>query len=535
MEEPGLLDQLRGALAGQYDVERVLGHGGMGMVVLARDRALDRPVAIKVISPHLDVSPRHRKRFLQEARIVAKLRHPNIVAVYAGGESGGLLYFVMEYVPGESLRDLLTRDRCCDAGRAEAILRDLADALAYAHGQGVVHRDIKPENVLLDHESGRAMLTDFGVAQALTADGGERLTGPGVVVGSPQYMSPEQAAGERELDGRSDVYALGLVGYEMLAGEPAFAGKSVVSVLSKQLTEPPPPLAPLATGASPAVVAAITRALEKDPEDRWPDASAFARALAGQIPGAPALQAEGAAEQDGGASAQVAAVPPAPKPAAAVETPHPERPTPAPFVGPGRPAPRAGRARRMATWLAGLTAVLLLVAPFAWLASSRPTVASGGAADLRPSVLVVPFEVQSVDSALVPLRAQSVSLLGASLARSGEVDVADSLRSLGLVRAAGLDTVRAIGSADALELARRAGARLVVTGQIRAGPDSLVVVTSTYDVRSGQRVGEAQRTGAVGADLRGLFDELAREILDMTRALRAPSDVAAPDGAQPRE
>jgi hypothetical protein len=533
MEEPGLLDQLRRALAGQYDVERALGHGGMGTVVLARDRALDRPVAIKVISPNLDVALRHRKRFLQEARIVAKLRHPNIVAVYAAGESGGLLYFVMEYVPGESLRDLLNRDRCCDAERAEAILRHLADALAYAHAQGVVHRDIKPENVLLDQESGRAMLTDFGVAQALTADGGERLTGPGVVVGSPQYMSPEQAAGERQLDGRSDIYALGLVGYEMLAGEPAFAGTSVVSVLSKQLTEPPPPLAPLAPGASPAVVAAITRALEKDPEDRWQDASEFARALAGEITVPPPVWPEDAADEDASRNVQTPAAPPARQPA--VETAHPERPTPAPFVGPGRPAPRAGRARRMATWLAGLTAVLLLVAPFAWLASSRSTVASGGATDLRPSVLVLPFEVQSVDSALVPLRAQSVSWLGASLARSGEVDVADSLRSLDLVRAAGLDTVRAIGSADALELGRRAGARLIVTGQIRAGPDSLVVVASTYDVRSGQLVGEAQRTGAVGADLRGLFDELAREILEMTRALRAPSDVAAPDAAQPRE
>src|ERR687885_476015 len=261
MDEAALLNQLREALATQYDVERVLGHGGMGMVVLGRDRALERPVAIKVISPDVAVTARHRQRFLQEARIVAKLRHPNIVAVYAAGEADGLLYFVMEYVPGESLRDLLERDRCCDAGRTAAILRDLADALAFAHARGVVHRDIKPENVLLDQETGRAMLADFGVAQAFASPDEPRLTGPGVVVGAPQYMSPEQAAGARELDGRGDIYALGLLGYEMLAGEPPFAGDTVAAVLTKQLTEPPPPLEPRAPRASSIVVAVIDRAL----------------------------------------------------------------------------------------------------------------------------------------------------------------------------------------------------------------------------------------------------------------------------------
>src|SRR5688572_13092596 len=342
-DEPRLLDKLREALASQYDVERVLGHGGMGMVVLGRDRALDRAVAIKVISPEIDVTPRHRQRFLQEARIVAKLRHPNIVAVYATGDANGLLYFVMEYVPGESLRDLLTRDRCCTAGHAERILRDVADALAYAHGQGVVHRDIKPENVLLDHETGRAMVADFGVAQALAARGEERLTGPGIVVGSPQYMSPEQAAGDSELDGRSDIYALGLVGYEMLSGGPAFAATSVVAVLAKQLTEPPPPLAPLAPDASPALVGTITRAIEKDAEDRWQDASEMARALAGDIPIAPPQQAE---------LPETVTPPTAP---ALGTAPHPERPAPRPFVGAGRPPARAGRARRLATWLANIS------------------------------------------------------------------------------------------------------------------------------------------------------------------------------------
>jgi eukaryotic-like serine/threonine-protein kinase len=463
MEESRLLDQLREALAAHYDVERVLGHGGMGIVVLGRDHALHRPVAIKVISPEIDVTPRHRQRFLQEARIVANLRHPNIVAVYTAGEANGLLYFVMEYVPGESLRDLLARDRCCAPDRAERILRDLAEALAFAHARGVVHRDIKPENVLLDHETGRAMLADFGVAQALTARGEERLTGPGVVVGSPQYMSPEQAAGERELDGRSDIYALGLIGYEMLTGEPAFAGGSVVSVLTKQLTEPPPPLAPRVPDASPTVVAAITHALEKDVDDRWQTALEMARALGGDIPASPAQPAE--PEQP---------APPAAAPFAMAS--HPEQLPARPFVGPGRPPPRAGRARRAATWLAAISAVLLFAAPFSWMA--RPRSASPGDVDQAASVLVAPLDVQSPDSAL--------------------------------------------------GLARRAGARTVVVGQVLRGADSLRVIAGTYDVASGQRVSEAYRSASPGADPRVIFDALTRDILSSP-----PAQIGQPRETRP--
>jgi serine/threonine-protein kinase len=222
---PDLLESLRTALAGQYEVERPLGAGGMGSVFLARDPTLDRHVAIKVISPELAASRPFRERFLQEARTVARLRHPNIVAVYAAGERDGLLYFVMECITGESLRELLDREGRCGGERGTTILRDLANALDYAHAQGVVHRDIKPENVLIERDGGRAMLTDFGVSRALSGND-SRMTGTGFVVGSPRYMSPEQAAGERETDGRGDIYSLGLVGYEMFAGEPAFSGPS---------------------------------------------------------------------------------------------------------------------------------------------------------------------------------------------------------------------------------------------------------------------------------------------------------------------
>ncbi len=190
-----------------------------------------------------------------------------------------MLYFVMEYVPGESLRDRLARGRYDDAA-AVAALRDLARALGAAHAQGIVHRDVKPENVLLDAETGRAMLTDFGVARALDAAGAdERMTGTGFVVGSPRYMSPEQAAGERELDGRSDVYSLGLVGYEMFAGEPAVSGGSAASIIMRQITERPAPLTARNDHVPPAVAGVIERALEKKPEDRWATAGEMAEAL----------------------------------------------------------------------------------------------------------------------------------------------------------------------------------------------------------------------------------------------------------------
>ena len=215
-----MIETLRRALTGRYEVERLLGQGGMGSVFLGRDIVLDRPVAIKVVAPELAGAEAIRERFLQEARLVARLRHPNIVAVYAAGEADGLLYFVMELVEGESLRDRLTRDTRMDGDAGTIVLRDLARALAYAHEHGVVHRDVKPENILLDNRSGNALLVDFGVARAL-AGGDARVTMTGYTLGSPKYMSPEQASGERDLDGRSDVYSLGLVGYEMFSGTAA--------------------------------------------------------------------------------------------------------------------------------------------------------------------------------------------------------------------------------------------------------------------------------------------------------------------------
>jgi len=313
---PDDLAALRRALDGRYDVERLLATGGMGSVYLGRDTTLDRPVAIKVIAPELAASAALRERFLREARTVARLRHANIVAVYAAGAAERTLYFVMEYVDGESVRQRLERDGAWRGPGAVAALRDLARALAYAHAHGIVHRDVKPENILVERDTGRALLTDFGVAQALAGgDESGRMTATGMVIGSPFYMSPEQAAGERALDGRSDIYSLGLVGYEMLAGAPVVQATSAATAIMKQLTERATALRLRAPDAPPAVADAIDRALEKDPANRWPDASAFADALDAGRSGTPvppttvlpAARGPAAADREAMASAPSAA------------------------------------------------------------------------------------------------------------------------------------------------------------------------------------------------------------------------------------
>jgi hypothetical protein len=260
---------LEAKLQSQYRIVRLLGRGGMGSVYLARDLTLDREVAIKVVKT--DSSAREiQDRLRREARTAARLSHPNVVPLYTFGDVDGMPYFVMGYVRGESLAARLRRDGKMLEDEARRILADLAEALDHAHRQGVVHRDVKPDNVLLDDESGRALLTDFGVAKAL--GGGETMTSAGSVVGTPSYMSPEQAAGRADIDGRSDIYSLGVMGYAMLSGRLPFDGKTAGDVLAKHLTQEPPPLRVLAPALSDSTVQAVERCLAKDPAKRWPDA-----------------------------------------------------------------------------------------------------------------------------------------------------------------------------------------------------------------------------------------------------------------------
>jgi hypothetical protein len=248
----------------------------MGSVYLARDLTLDREVAIKVVKTE-GGAPEVYDRFRREAKTAAKLSHPNIVQLHAFGELDGMPYFVMGYVRGESLAARLGRDGRLPEDEARRLLAEIADALDHAHRQGVVHRDVKPDNVLLDDESGRALLTDFGVAKALGQV--ETVTRRGSVVGTPHYMSPEQAAGRGDIDGRSDIYSLGIMAYGMLGGRLPFEGGTPADILAKHLTQEPPSLRSVATTLSDSTVQVVDRCLAKDPALRWPDARSLKLAL----------------------------------------------------------------------------------------------------------------------------------------------------------------------------------------------------------------------------------------------------------------
>ncbi|MFB3111384.1 MAG: protein kinase [Gemmatimonadales bacterium] len=268
-------DSLKAALADRYVIERELGAGGMATVYLAVDGKHHRQVAVKVLRPEL-AAALGAERFLREIEIAAGLAHPHILPLYDSGEADGFLYYVMPYVEGESLRDLITRERQLPVDQAVQIAREVADALASAHKRDVVHRDIKPENILLQEE--HAVVADFGLARAISAAGGEQLTETGLAVGTPAYMSPEQASAD-ELDGRSDIYALGCVLYEMLAGVPPFTASTPQAVMARHAIDPVPSLSTVRATVPSVVEAAITKALAKVPADRFATAGEFAEAL----------------------------------------------------------------------------------------------------------------------------------------------------------------------------------------------------------------------------------------------------------------
>src|SRR5947209_2808301 len=276
-----LVTRLRKALGSSYTIEGEIGRGGMGVVYQARDERLKRQVAIKVLPPELAFREEIRIRFLREAETAARLSHPHIVPIHSVGEGpDGLVYFVMAYVDGESLAARLKRRGRLPAEEARRVMIETADALGAAHAVGIIHRDVKPDNILLEGSRGRVVVTDFGIAKALSSTtGSATLTATGVAIGTPHYISPEQAAGDRAIDGRSDIYSLGVVAYQMLTGELPFQAPTVPGILMKHITE----RAPLITDRRPEVpedlAACVMRSLEKDPEDRWPTAEVLRRAL----------------------------------------------------------------------------------------------------------------------------------------------------------------------------------------------------------------------------------------------------------------
>jgi serine/threonine-protein kinase len=272
-------DRLQRHLEGRYRIERELGRGGMATVYLATDLKHGRQVAIKVLEPELAaaIGP---ERFLREIEIAARLHHPHILTLFDSGDAGGLLFYIMPYVQGESLRDRLRHERQLPLDQALQIAREVADALSYAHTQGVIHRDVKPENILL--QSGHALLADFGLARAISAARGAALTATGMTLGTPTYMSPEQASGSTSLDGRSDLYSLGCVLFEMLAGQPPFTGPTAESLMHQHLSVSPPSVMNLRPAVPEWIASAVQRSMAKNPADRFSAVAPFAEALAGR-------------------------------------------------------------------------------------------------------------------------------------------------------------------------------------------------------------------------------------------------------------
>jgi eukaryotic-like serine/threonine-protein kinase len=272
------LSQLKASLTDRYDIEREIGAGGMATVYLARDKRHDRPVALKLLNPELG-AVLGVERFLAEIRVTANLQHPNLLPLFDSGEAEGLLFYVMPFVEGESLRARLDREKQLPVDEAVRMSVALANALDYAHSHGVIHRDLKPENILL--QSGHAVIADFGIALAVSKAGGNRITQTGLSLGTPQYMSPEQATGDRVIDGRSDIYSLGAVTYEMLTGEPPHSGTTSQAIIARVLTDKPRSMRSSRPAIPEHVEAAVQHALEKIPADRFSTAHEFAEAMLG--------------------------------------------------------------------------------------------------------------------------------------------------------------------------------------------------------------------------------------------------------------
>ncbi len=305
--DDALLARCAAAVAGHYEIEAEVGRGGMAVVYRARDIRLRRKVALKVLPPELAFRDEVKRRFLREAEMAAQLSHPHIVPVYAVDEKDGIVWMAIGLVDGESLAERLYREPRPPIDVVRRVLREVCEALEYAHREGVVHRDIKPDNILLERDTGRALVTDFGIARA--AEGDQRLTATGIAVGTPAYMSPEQAMGEREVDGRADLYALGIVGYQMLAGELPFQASNTPTMLMKHLSERPRPLRDVREDLPENLIYAVDRALTKGRDDRWKTADEFKAALAEDAP-TPASKARASNALKRVSSSSVPVVPP---------------------------------------------------------------------------------------------------------------------------------------------------------------------------------------------------------------------------------
>jgi tRNA A-37 threonylcarbamoyl transferase component Bud32/tetratricopeptide (TPR) repeat protein len=464
------------ALGGRYTLERELGRGGAATVYLAADRKHRRRVAVKVLRPEIAATI-GTERFLREIEIVAGLTHPHILPLHDSGESDGVVYYVMPYVEGESLRDRLRREGQLPVDEALRIARDVCAALAHAHGHGIVHRDIKPENILL--EGDEAVVADFGIARALDVAAFEPLSEPGLVVGTPVYMSPEQASGSA-LDGRSDLYSLGCVLYEMLLGEPPFTGGTAQVIVARHRTEPPRPLRGLRPTVPPEVEAAVLATLAKAPADRPRTALELVRLLSPP------------------ASGEVGVV-------------HAGAPTgvPAPTATAGASRPRRWWRRLVGAMGLGAAVLASMLLGARALDRSPPTAT---AAALDPGLYaVLPFAHRAGADAPVLSGDACESLLYQALSRWTGMRLVDPL----WVADARARRGHADGLAAALAVARERGARWFLTGDVRLHRDTVRIRGALYDAaRDGATVREA--TVAVRPDLSDAeerFEELAQSLI----------------------
>jgi TolB-like protein/tetratricopeptide (TPR) repeat protein len=464
--------QLAEALRDRYVIERELGRGGMATVYLARDLKHSRPVALKILLPEL-AAVLGPDRFQREIRFAARLQHPHILTVLDSGEAAGQLWFTMPYVEGESLRARLARERRLSVADALSVLQDVAQALAYAHRHGVVHRDIKPENILLTEDA--ALVTDFGVAKPMAAAGDDGvITTVGLALGTPQYMAPEQIAGDPSLDQRADLYAFGVVAYEVLAGEPPFRAASPRAILAAHLVEQAPPLITKRPDVPPQVAQVVASCLEKDPEARPESASAIVQALqAAHTPGGTTISG----------------------------------------IRPLEPP----RRRRFTRWqlAAGALALLLLLGAGAMTfvpRSSRAalfTILTRGPARLDPGrVLVAPFENETGDSSLAFLGNMTADWISQGLARTGTVDVVDA-RTAAITSKVVERTPRLLRTADfARALAQETGAGTVIAGSLYRDRDTVRVQARIVAVASGRILHAVDPVSGPAGDYHALIEQV---------------------------
>jgi len=438
------LPTLQTALAERYRLQHELGRGGMATVYLSEDVKHHRHVAIKVLRPEL-AAALGPERFLREITVTAKLDHPHILPLLDSGEAAGFLYYVMPYVEGETLRDRLTREKQLPLDDALAITREVANALGYAHSRGIVHRDIKPENILL--AGGHARVADFGIARVVAEAAGERLTVTGIAVGTPAYMSPEQVAGEQDVDGRSDLYSLGCVLYEMLAGEPPYVGASAQAILAKRLSEPAPRVSVLRETVPARVEAALSRALARTPADRFATASEFVAGL---------TQADAEFSRAPWASTH--------------------------------------RRYRVLAGIAAATVGALALGTWGW----GPTRRSAAAALNSNVVAVAPFRVTASDSAYNYLREGGVDLLNAHLTGDGVPRAVDSRTTLSRWRRAVEAEGGDLTTAQALRLAAGLSAGRLFLGELLVTPSRMRLTGRLLRVPDGAVVAEHTETGRPG-------------------------------------